>query len=787
MISKQVKLLYILPWKLGIGGVQNFVVTMVNHFVDIFTVGLLYPDSTDNKWNINSNVKLYPIKNTPDAREAIDDFKPDIIHHNHLDGKWLVDYIKKLDCFLIGTHHIYDRPSSRHNSNYVFYGEQLNTIKHGINLKKFKPIKTPKNDRITIGIFGRLTTTKVPDDFIEFILLGKLDDYDIVFVGSAVNPEDKTIKDRLSLKCNISFIEDIPLENMPIAYGEVDLILIPTISDAGFVALEAIACGKPVVYRRTKGLPEVLGKVGLPFDTYDEMLSKVKSLADKGDSYNQISKLGINRVKKHYNLKNALNKYKNVYYNKMGIDIEKEKVKKLKGNLKVDTSKKNVFVFLTVHNRFNCTKECVEAIHNTSGNNVKIFLFENHSDVDKPKLLKAYFDWVNTGVISSLLINTKSSIGSTKWSKSLAFHQMMKMVELLPSKDKPDYLLMLDNDKIVKDGWLESCLAIIESKEAKQNNINVVSCWHHMGLGFKVHKIIKIKSLDVDILGKLGGAFWFARYDYWIKLGLPPLDFHDDSYFWDKVYELGDKFGVIKPLLVSHCQKDQYSARFQVKNRNYNEKEYGAYARKNGKAHSRIELLIDWVDDIKNNVDSFRKVLQNDNSYSFNVTEVSFLNSFLQWPRIKKVLSIDNKDIDNLFKKINRKNNTITNPCINKKIEGLKTSDLLNFKNASYDLVVINCSEIKVALIIKILSCVGHRGFGLLFNLSKPLLNKMQDYHKNKKLNLFTLDEYTKSESLLISDVNLDMLPAKFNVDKQVRVPIKNNNIEILGLRWRTK
>lgn len=80
----------------------------------------------------------------------------------------------------------------------------------------------------------------------------------------------------LGLEGEVCFLDFVPEADLPLLYNAADVLVYPSLYEGfGLPALEAMACGTPVVASNTSSLPEVVGSGGLLVDPYD-----AESLAD---------------------------------------------------------------------------------------------------------------------------------------------------------------------------------------------------------------------------------------------------------------------------------------------------------------------------------------------------------------------------------------------------------------------------------------------------------------------------------------------------------------------------
>ncbi len=99
--------------------------------------------------------------------------------------------------------------------------------------------------------------------------------HDLVFAG----PPDERFPDEarqtaeaLRLDRRVRFLDWVPEEDLPGIYSLSDLVVLPSeIEGFGLPALEAMACGKPVVAASNSAFPEVVGDAGELVNPYDEV------------------------------------------------------------------------------------------------------------------------------------------------------------------------------------------------------------------------------------------------------------------------------------------------------------------------------------------------------------------------------------------------------------------------------------------------------------------------------------------------------------------------------------
>ncbi len=101
------------------------------------------------------------------------------------------------------------------------------------------------------------------------LLIAKLPDLKMVFVGSPNNGYDSLIKliKKLGLSEVFTFLDQVPNEQMRELYTNAHALIMPTFfGPTNIPPLEAFACGCPVAVSNIYGIPEQVGDAGLLFN-----------------------------------------------------------------------------------------------------------------------------------------------------------------------------------------------------------------------------------------------------------------------------------------------------------------------------------------------------------------------------------------------------------------------------------------------------------------------------------------------------------------------------------------
>jgi N-acetyl-alpha-D-glucosaminyl L-malate synthase BshA len=139
----------------------------------------------------------------------------------------------------------------------------------------------------------------------------------LVMVGDGPDRSSAEAKLKASLYSDdVQFLgsQDSAEQILPAA----DVFLFPTNAESfGLAALEAMACGVPVIGANAGGLPEVVqdgvtGRLLAPGDT-DNMASAVVDILSDRNKYKEMSAAARNRAETHFKPKKAIERYEAIY------------------------------------------------------------------------------------------------------------------------------------------------------------------------------------------------------------------------------------------------------------------------------------------------------------------------------------------------------------------------------------------------------------------------------------------------------------------------------------------
>ncbi len=215
----------------------------------------------------------------------------------------------------------------------LFSGSRLHLIPYGLDLSVFRPLDShhakkqlgviPGSIVITFRAINseykglsfikkclhRLRTEN-PVCLLTFNDRGLLDEfrgrYQIIDLGW-VNDVDLTVK----------------------AYNATDIFLMPSTAEAfGMMAVEAMACGKPVIVFNGTALPEVVfapqGGIAVPYCDADALHKALERLVNRSEERLQLGQNALNLARQHYDIKFHVDRMIDLYR-----DLNSKKSKRL--------------------------------------------------------------------------------------------------------------------------------------------------------------------------------------------------------------------------------------------------------------------------------------------------------------------------------------------------------------------------------------------------------------------------------------------------------------------------
>ena len=158
-----------------------------------------------------------------------------------------------------------------------------------------------KNIAGLIGAFSRIAGDRRFSD-VDLYLVG---DYEHDNFVSAY-PQIRTQIERLGLGARVRFTGFLPDDDLVVLLNLATMLVLPSLSEGfGLPAIEAAACGCPVIATKNSPLPGILGEGGLFIDPYDQhgLESAIRQLLDSQTLRHRLAAAGL-RVARDLNWHN---------------------------------------------------------------------------------------------------------------------------------------------------------------------------------------------------------------------------------------------------------------------------------------------------------------------------------------------------------------------------------------------------------------------------------------------------------------------------------------------------
>jgi glycosyltransferase involved in cell wall biosynthesis len=192
-------------------------------------------------------------------------------------------------------------------------------IPHGIDSQKFYPSKTEKKQDIKLLYVGNLEKRKGLYYLIEAIRLvvDKHRNVKLFLVGKG-SEKDELIShiSRLQLEEYVQLCGFLDDDSLLKFYQSSDIFVFPSLKEGfGFVLLEAMACGIPVISTNVSAMPEVVGDSGILVNPRDpeDLSKKIIFLLENEDQRKVLSQKSLDRIKNHFSWERIVGLYLTKY------------------------------------------------------------------------------------------------------------------------------------------------------------------------------------------------------------------------------------------------------------------------------------------------------------------------------------------------------------------------------------------------------------------------------------------------------------------------------------------
>lgn len=190
---------------------------------------------------------------------------------------------------------------------------RITVIGHGIDTERFSPRPKPSS-KFTIGYCGRFREEKG----LPHLIAATRDlDSNVIFLGEG--PQEAELREVAHSR--VSFRPPMAYGEIHRFYNEIDLFVLPSIpmpglvEQFGFVLLEAMACGVPIIASNIGGIPEVVGECARLVSPGDDEALHCAIWEIQCDSRlrEKMSRCGLDRARTLYRRESVAERMREVY------------------------------------------------------------------------------------------------------------------------------------------------------------------------------------------------------------------------------------------------------------------------------------------------------------------------------------------------------------------------------------------------------------------------------------------------------------------------------------------
>lgn len=187
----------------------------------------------------------------------------------------------------------------------------IKVIYNGVDEQHFTPSKRVAGKEIKVLFSGNLT----PRKGVQWLLpiIERLDERIVIYYTSGLRKSSALVGHP-----RLRPLGRIPHEKMPDVYREMDILLFPSVREGfGLAAVEAMACGLPVVATNGSALPEIItdGQGGYlcPLGNVDVFADAIHTLAENSVLRQNMGNFNRTVVETRFTLNRMLDEYRTLF------------------------------------------------------------------------------------------------------------------------------------------------------------------------------------------------------------------------------------------------------------------------------------------------------------------------------------------------------------------------------------------------------------------------------------------------------------------------------------------
>ncbi len=207
--------------------------------------------------------------------------------------------------------------------NYSIPDEKFELIPNGVDTELFKKVKSDLRERLGLEDSFVLGYVGVLREWVDltpvYQAIKNLEDVKLLIVGEeGMLKENREIVRRYGVEDKVIFAGTVPYTKVPEYISAMDVCLIPFKRNAisqnavPLKLFEYMACERPVISTRLKGVMEVIGNMVLYADTVEEYVMQIRNLANNPELAEELGKKCREFVKQNYNWNKICSKFENI-------------------------------------------------------------------------------------------------------------------------------------------------------------------------------------------------------------------------------------------------------------------------------------------------------------------------------------------------------------------------------------------------------------------------------------------------------------------------------------------
>lgn len=197
--------------------------------------------------------------------------------------------------------------------------EKIKVIYPGINIHAFSPPEQDDHDVFRVLFVGRFDREKGLHILLQAFLRLSADDRNIelwICGPSRTGKEAEILARRLAEEYPVRMLGYIEHEKLPEVYGQCDVLCLPSFDrkkwgmkvweeQYGFVLVEAMACGLPIVATDCGAVPEIIGpyNITVPQKSVDALYLALRKLFKNVDYRQHVAKVNRKRAEEMFDIK----------------------------------------------------------------------------------------------------------------------------------------------------------------------------------------------------------------------------------------------------------------------------------------------------------------------------------------------------------------------------------------------------------------------------------------------------------------------------------------------------